>query len=135
MDHLQGLRIPHLQNKAESLDMTMQYLRECALHSGLPIILTAHVSREEAKGKRLSLYSAKGSGEIENSSQIFFTLESLREIENEQPNIHITELTDWHNNNIEILKLTAHKMKRGRYKDTWLRLCNKTLKINELLII
>ncbi len=135
VDHLQGLKLPQINNKADSLDMTMQYLKECALHSGLPIILTAHVSREEAKGKVLSLYSGKGSGEIENSSQIFFTLENLRELpEDVKPNFHISVLQDWHNQEIEILRFTAHKTKRGKYKENWLMLNNRNLKIDEILL-
>ncbi len=135
VDHLQGLKLPNTNNKADSLDMTMQYIRECALHSGIPIILTAHVSREQAKGKELSLYSGKGSGEIENSSQIFFTLENLRELpEDVKPDLHISTLQDWHNQEIEILRFTAHKTKRGKYKENWLTLNNRNLKIEELIL-
>lgn len=133
VDHLQGLKLPKAINKAEALDDTMQYLVEVALHTKLPIILTAHVSREQAKGKELSIYSGKGSGEIENSSQILFTLENLRELpEDCKPDLPINLFREWEAGLIEILRFTAHKTKRGKYKENWLMLDNKSLKMTEL---
>ena len=133
VDHLQGLKLPKAINKAEALDDTMQYLVEVALHTKLPIILTAHVSREQAKGKELSIYSGKGSGEIENSSQILFTLENLRELPEEcKPDLPINLFREWETGLIEILRFSAHKTKRGKYKENWLMLNNKSLKMTEL---
>jgi replicative DNA helicase len=133
VDHLQGLKLPKSINKAEALDETMQYLKEVALHSKLPVILTAHVSREQAKAKELSIYSGKGSGEIENSSQILFTLENLRELpEDCKPDLQINTIEDYKQGSIEILRFTAHKTKRGKYRETWLIMDNKNLKIEEL---
>jgi replicative DNA helicase len=133
VDHLQGLKLPKSINKAEALDETMQYLKEVALHSKLPVILTAHVSREQAKAKELSIYSGKGSGEIENSSQILFTLENLRELpEDCKPDLQINTIEDYKHGSIEILRFTAHKTKRGKYRETWLIMDNKNLKIEEL---
>ena len=133
VDHLQGLKLPKSINKAEALDDTMQYLKEVAINTKLPIILTAHVSREQAKAKELNIYSGKGSGEIENSSQILFTLENFRELpEDCKPDIPINIFTDHNNNKIELLRLTAHKTKRGKYRETWLMLDNVSLKMEEL---
>lgn len=133
VDHLQGLKLPKSINKAEALDETMQYLKEVALHSKLPVILTAHVSREQAKAKELSIYSGKGSGEIENSSQILFTLENLRELpEDCKPDLQINTIENYKHGSIEILRFTAHKTKRGKYRETWLIMDNKNLKIEEL---
>jgi len=135
IDHLQGMKLPKMINKAEALDETMQYTKEIALHSKLPIILTAHVSRDQAKQKELSIYSGKGSGEIENSSQILFTLENLRELPDDcKPDLQHNIFSDWKLGSIEILRLTAHKTKRGKYKETWLQLDNRSLKIQELIM-
>lgn len=136
VDHLQGLKLPKAITKTEAIDDTMQYLKEVALHSGLPIILTSHVPRSEAKASTLGLHSGKGSGEIENSSQIVFTLENLRELPEEvKPNFHIEIMQNYARGYIEILKFTAHKTKRGKYKDNWLSLDNRSLKITEINFI
>lgn len=133
VDHLQGLKLPASVNKAESLDLTMQYLKEIALHLNLPIILTAHVSREEAKGKMLSLYSGKGSGEIENSSQIVFSLERFVDLpEDVKPAFHIEIMQEYGFGKIDLLKFTAHKKKRGQYKDVFLKLDLTSLKFSEI---
>ena len=87
----------------------------------------------QAKAKELSIYSGKGSGEIENSSQILFTLENLRELpEDCKPDLRINTIEDYKHGSIEILRFTAHKTKRGKYRETWLIMDNKNLKIEEL---
>ena len=115
VDHLQGLLTTGRSNRVESLEILMMQLKEISLHSKLPILLLSHTARQDMRSSEgLNLYSGKGSGEIENSSQIVFTLETVKECDPGAVDEDTAEKI--FSKKAKLLKLTPHKKKRGNYE-------------------
>lgn len=97
----------------EKVSEIAQQLKEISLNLRIPLIVLSQVSRQEARNENgLTLYSAKGSGEIENSAQILFSLERLKEIGEEL--LDNTTLARNAKGQCAILKLKTLKKKRGK---------------------
>ena len=80
----------------------MQKLKEYAKMLNIPFIVLSQVARSEMKSNEgISLFSSKGSGEVENSSDIILSLEKSKE----HPS----------NENIDYLILAILKNRRGGY--------------------
>ncbi len=93
----------NLFEKEEYLRITdnMLKLKEYAKLLDIPIIVLSQVSRYDIKtSENLSLHSGKGSGEVENTSDILLTLEKT-DIKSSK-------------SNIELLKLSIQKNRRGK---------------------
>jgi replicative DNA helicase len=91
-------------DKDEYLRITdnMQRIKEYAKMLNIPFIVLSQVSRNDIKSTEgLSLFSGKGSGEVENSSDMILTLEKTKK--------HPA------NENIDYLILAIHKNRRGGY--------------------
>lgn len=123
-----------ISNEYMKISDIAQTIKEVSLMLRLPIIVLSQTSRMNAK-EGLDLYSAKGSGEIENSAQIYFTLETLKEI----PITYSTDtrlqqiIFDSNENKGDIrpLILKPHKLKRSKKENIVLILDKKTLSIYE----
>lgn len=130
IDHSGLIKNNNFQNIIQRAEDTASKLKEIALHLKIPVLNFSQTSRSDIKDKKeLGLYSAKNSGEIENSSQIVFTLEKVKEFD---PSIFSYDIIE--NNqkgNIDILKLTTQKKKRGIASDVHLIFNRKNLKITE----
>jgi replicative DNA helicase len=97
----------------EKVSEIAQQLKEISLNLRIPLIVLSQVSRQEARNENgLTLYSAKGSGEIENSAQILFSLERLKEINQEVLDGKTLARND--KGDCAILKLKTLKKKRGK---------------------
>ena len=97
----------------EKVSEIAQQLKEISLNLRIPLIVLSQVSRQEARSESgLTLYSAKGSGEIENSAQILFSLERLKEIGEEL--LDGNTLARNARGECAILKLKTLKKKRGK---------------------
>lgn len=105
--------IKHTGKEYEKLSEIAQRLKEISLNLRLPLIVLSQVSRNEARSENgLNLYSAKGSGEIENSAQILFALEKINEVEPGE--IDSGTLQAHKDRHCSILKLKTLKKKRGK---------------------
>lgn len=131
-----GLIQHNEKQEYQGLTTVMRKLKEIALILKVPILLLSQTDRINSKEGNLDLYSGKGSGEVENSSQILFTLEKPKEI---PPDIykrldqdilrHIGKEKELPYN---LLLLTTHKKKRGYMPDPTIILFEKkTLRMIE----
>lgn len=128
IDYIQLIKVMGV-NEYARMSEASQVIKEISLKLNLPIIVLSQVSRAEArKEEGLDLYSAKGSGEIENSAQILFALEKIKDKEN----TFIQYQEQYQNNKIDILKLRTLKKKRGMYNDVYLKLDFKNLQLEEI---
>lgn len=109
-----------------------QQIKETSLKMRLPILVLSQVSRAEAKTDNgLTVYSAKGSGEIENSAQILISLERLKTIP-PKSNIPQEIIDRQDKKEIDILRLNILKKKRGDYGHSYLMLNKRSLKLTEI---
>jgi replicative DNA helicase len=109
-----------------------QQIKEISLKMRLPILVLSQVSRAEAKNEDgLSIYSAKGSGEIENSAQILLSLERPKNIPLDA-GIEEYVMDKFRKGEVDILKLNVLKKKRGSYGHSYLMLNKRSLKLTEI---
>lgn len=107
-----------------------QKIKEISLKLKIPIIVLSQVSRMEAKDdKGLTLYSAKGSGEIENSAQILLSLEKMKEVNYSKYPKDICY--EFEKGTLDILKLKIQKKKRGRFGEVYLTSNRHNLELKE----
>lgn len=133
VDHVQNVRSVLQGQRANEIEYIMITMKQFINQSRLPGLITSHVARHDIKGekreKELTLYSAKGSGEIENSAQIVFTLENAQDVPLNFDRYH--EIGE--GGTKKLLKLTPHKKKRGLAEPTYLLMDKKTAKIYEYI--
>ena len=130
IDYLQLIKVMGM-NEYARMSEAAQVIKELSLKLNLPFIILSQVSRNEArKEDGLDLYSAKGSGEIENSAQILFALEKAK-IEKLPASI-ANYAKDFERKKIDILVLKTMKKKRGHYTDIYLKLDFKNLLLTEI---
>lgn len=133
VDHVQGIR-PEVMNRTEGLESIMIQTKEFINQRRIAGLVTSHVARSEVKPegreeKKLNLYSGKGSGEIENSCQIVFTLELITKESSLPADPGLLEL--YYNETYKILELVPHKKKQGKAEKTILLFNKKTTEIRE----
>lgn len=129
LDHLGLLKNEKFREPTQRTDDNMSRMRETALHLKIPIMLLSQTSRADTKKNELDLHSGKHSGAIEDSSQVYFTLEKYKEIDVTKYDYNIIQLAT--NKKIDILKLTPHKKKRGNYESIDLIFNRTNLRMNE----
>lgn len=133
IDHVQGMKASTGVNKAEKLEHIVSEMKQAVNTLMIPALFVSHTSRHDVKDKKeLGLYSGKGSGEIENSAQIYFTLE----LETDMLGVDAEtekQLCTAENprNKYKMLKLTPHKKKRGYAEAVRLLMDTKTTEIKE----
>lgn len=131
LDYFQLIRSMGKSDFERSTDVA-QAIKEFALDTKIPFIVVSQTSRLNAKEKELDLYSAKGSGAVEESSQMFFTLEEAPEelpfelFANDKGLLKL--LSD---NKVRLLKLTPHKLKRKEWHPIYLLMDRETLRMYE----
>lgn len=123
------------QNEYLKLTDNMIKLYSYAKTLDIAIINLSQTSRQDVKGNDngLSLYSAKGSGEVEQSSDFVLTLERIQKpnsIEIEKIN-SIKDYNDKHKTELEIMKLSIHKNRRGKAGIIYVVFNRKNLQIIE----
>lgn len=130
LDHLNLIKNDTKHNDVEKTADNMQTIKEVALHLNYPIINLSHVGRSDAKDKKgggINLFSGKGSGEIENSSQILFTLQRIDEIGHYPVDIqHRVRRQE-----LDLLKFKIEKKKQGHYGEVVLSLERPSLRMAE----
>lgn len=134
-----GLVVNQFKDDYAKITETMQKIKEVALHLQLPIIDVSQTSRADTKDKKggIGLQSGKGSGEVENSSQVVISLNMVEEIESDIPQ----EVLDMCLKTVDnpkpshyLLKAKIEKKKQGEYGDTYLLFNKRSLKLTDLKI-
>ena len=131
IDHLGLIQNDKFRDDYSKTTNNMMKIRELGLHLKKPIMLLSQTSRADIKSNEgLSLYSGKNSGEIENSSQIVFTLQKQKEIPTET-RIDYETIKLIQDRKLDLLKLKCEKKKRGDYADVDLLFDKKNLRMYE----
>jgi len=122
-----------IMNEYARVTDNMTKLYSYAKELDVAVINLSQVSRADVKGNDtgLSLFSAKGSGEVENSSDFYLTLEKV--IETNKTELDEKKIIDIikFNGNLDLLKLTIHKNRRGKKMIIYVIFNRKNLRINE----
>lgn len=122
-----------IQNEYFRITDNMTKLYSYAKELDIAVINLSQVSRSDVKGNEagLSLFSGKGSGEVENSSDFYLTLEKV--IESNRLEKEVLEKLNYikRNENLDLLKLTIHKNRRGKKGIIYVTFNRKNLRINE----
>jgi len=134
LDYIGLLKNKHFeQNEYSRITDNMSKLYSFAKELDIAIINLSQTSRVDVKGNEngLSLFSAKGSGEVENSSDFYLTLEKV--IDNSKNTTdEIAKLNSVKKDpNLDLLKLTLHKNRRGKKGIIYITFNRKNLKIKE----
>lgn len=111
---------------------TVQGLKEVALLLNIPVIITSQVSRSESrKEEGLQMSSGKGSGAIEEVSQIVISLEKCKGKDIQLIDSVTSEAVA--KSKCRIIRCKIQKKKRGSYlaKEYFLDLDYKNLKLSE----
>lgn len=130
IDHLGLIINEKYRDDYSKTTQNMMTLKETALHLKKPIMLLSQTSRADIKsGEGLTLHSGKNSGEIENSSQIVFTLQRNQDID-----VNVFDL-EWvkkfESRKFDLLKLKCEKKKRGDYSEVNLVFNKRNLRMTE----
>jgi replicative DNA helicase len=134
IDHLGLIKNDRYKDDYSKTTDNMMKIKEIALHLKKPIFLLSQTSRQDIKSNEgLSLYSGKNSGEIENSSQIVFTLQKQKEIPAETV-IDYETLRLIQEKRYDLLKLKCEKKKRGDAKDVDIIFNKKNLRMTEYFL-
>jgi len=146
VDYL-GLMDNNYFQKDEYLRVTdnMKKLYSYAKTENIAIINLSQTSRADVKDRNgnagLSLYSGKGSGEVENSSDFFITLEKIElEISGKMEQglinkinavLYYNEKHSTESGEIDLMKLVIHKNRRGKKGVIYVTFNRKNLRIKE----
>jgi len=118
---------------ARTTDNAMK-LKEIAINLQIPVLNLSQTSRADVKNndKGLNLYSGKGSGEVENSSQIVITIDKLDKDKALGQNVPYELIEQVEKQEVYLLHAKIQKKKQGNYADTVLIQNRKNLKITEM---
>lgn len=139
IDHV-GLMDNRIFNDNEYTRITdvMKKIKKFALCSKYPLCVVSQVNRMEAlkKSDRLSLFSGKGSGEVENSSNVVLALEKITSnnfkiFKYDENIINENVIDSYFETGINLLCLTILKNRRGGYLQSILEYDRRNLRIIE----
>lgn len=134
VDHL-GLvkNEKYTEEYARTTDNVMK-LKEIAISLQIPVLNLSQTSRADVKNtdKGLNLYSGKGSGEVENSSQIVITIDKLDRDKALSHDVPQSVLDRVESQEVYLLLAKIQKKKQGNYADTVLMQNRKNLRITEM---
>lgn len=124
VDYLQLVKHKTLRDKYAALSDVIEQLKEVSLHLRVPVFVLSQVGRGKDKQEGgLDIYSGKGSGEIENSSQILFGLERVDDISVGE--IDMATHRRFEEGEIDLLRLKLLKKKRGTSNEDSIIIYNK----------
>jgi len=130
-----GLVVNDFHDDYAKITYTLQKLKETALHLQLPIINFSQVPRADIKGenKKVGLNSGKGSGEVENSSQIVISLNAVTELPADQTiTSEVYEKCSGEKPTHYLIEAKIEKKKQGDYEKTFLLFNKKNLRLTDL---
>jgi replicative DNA helicase len=136
VDYLGLVKTAKLMSEYDRTTYVMTKLKEIAQSLDVPVINFAQPSRQDIKEvKELNLYSAKSSGEVENSSQIVITLQRIDENNIDKQGQGLI-ITDWlreliAEEKVYLLKAKIEKKKQGKYGSVYLLFNTRSTLITE----
>jgi replicative DNA helicase len=132
IDYLGLIKHPTAKTDYQKITDVMQELKELALSLMIPVLNFSTTGREEVKDKkkRLSLFSGKGSGEIEGSSQIVITMERVNELEGVVADDVVKAVQ---RQETDILEAIIQKKKQGKYAKILVELNKESLLMSEYI--
>jgi len=132
IDHIQGMKSDLRGNRSEKLEWIIAETKQAVNTLKIPGMFVSHVARSEVKDKKeLSIYSGKGSGEIENSCQILFSIDLAEEEPAGFDLSHELRTKDNPHGKYKLLSVTPLKKKRGSAEKTFLLQNTKTTELTE----
>lgn len=120
----------------QKISNAMRTIKQIAMKYKIPVVVVSQINRQTAlnRDERISLFSAKSSGELENSSSIVMALEKI-----ESKNyklfgystgiISSDVIKEFDNEKISLLCLSLLKNRRGALTQTILEMERRTLRI------
>lgn len=142
IDHV-GIMNNNIFNDNEYSRITdiMKKIKRFALLSKSPVIAISQVNRMEAlkKSDRLSLFSGKGSGEVENSSNVVLALEKITEenyniFKYREDVINADIVKGYYEKGINLLCLTILKNRRGGYIQNIIEFDRRNCRMTESIL-
>ncbi len=116
----------------------MRLIKQIAMKHKIPVLVVSQINRQSAlnRDERISLFSAKSSGELENSSSVVLSLEKIttkncKLFGYKEDVINPELITNYDNNKITLLCLSLLKNRRGGTAQSILEMDRRTLKISE----
>ncbi|MBN1634002.1 MAG: hypothetical protein JW917_07555 [Ignavibacteria bacterium] len=127
-----GLLKAEGRNDYEIISNAVRGIKEVALSLNIPVLLTSQINRDSSKND-ITLFSAKSSGAIEETSQILCSINRVSQIPMDSGIDNVT-LEKIENKKIQLLELKIHKKKRGNYLDKpyFITLDNNSLVMEEV---
>lgn len=134
IDYLGLLKNKRFTEEYARVSDNIMKLKEINLSLNVPVIDLSQTSRLDVKNtdKGLSLYSGKGSGEVENSSQIVITIDKLDKDKAMGQQVPYDILEQVERQEIYLLMAKIQKKKQGNYAETVLIQNRKNLRITEM---
>lgn len=130
VDYLGLIRNDKQFNEYGRTTDTVQKLKEMPLIIKSPVIALSQVTREANKDKKVTVTSGKGSGEIEQSSNIVLTLTKLEDSQVPKEAQAMVE-----KEKIEFLKLKIEKKKQGKFAESLIVLNKKNIIMQEYVVL
>jgi len=136
-----GLLKNEFRDDYGKITYSMQKLKEIAIALQVPIINLSQTSRLDIKdhnggSKKIGLYAGKGSGEVENSSQVLITLNRVTELTADQTvTTEVMNKISGDKPTHYLLEAKIEKKKQGDYASTFLLFNKKNLKLEDLTIV
>ncbi|MCX6162297.1 MAG: hypothetical protein NTV87_13315 [Ignavibacteriae bacterium] len=131
IDHLLLLENPAL-NSNEYMKVTdsMKKIKSFALEDKKPVIVLSQVSRNDVRNG-IDLYSGKGSGEIENSSNFVLSLQKITAENAKKHGIELDVLSKKEEQKISLMVISLLKNRRGKTGSCILEFERRNLRITE----
>lgn len=137
VDYLGLVKNKNFKEEYSRVSDNIQKLKEIALHLQIPVIDISQTSRADVKNNKngLNLYSAKSSGEVENSSQIVIVINkftTIEKLEKAVPKIPESIIDLIKNEKIYLLEAKIEKKKQGSFGKCYLVQERRNLRIFDM---
>ena len=122
----------------QKISNAMRLIKQIAMKYKIPVVVVSQINRQSAlnRDERISLFSAKSSGELENSSSIVMSLEKITEKNYKifgynSETLNSETIQEYNNKSISFLCLSLLKNRRGGTAQALLEMERRSLRITE----
>jgi len=129
IDHLLLLENSRLDgNEYYKVSDNMKKIKSFSLESKIPVIVVSQVSRNDSKSG-INLFSGKGSGEVENSSNFVLALSKITTENAQEYGTTESVIKHFDSIHISLLSLKLLKNRRGRLGNCIIEMNRKTMEM------
>jgi replicative DNA helicase len=129
IDHLLLMENSRMDgNEYYKVSDNMKKIKLFSLENKIPVIVVSQVSRNDSRAG-INLFSGKGSGEVENSSNFVLALSKIKPENATDYGLTESVLSQFESNHISLLSLQLLKNRRGRCGNSIIEMNRKTLEI------